>query len=90
MQPALDEAWFDRYRAIKTSIGDAYEVLEPEASTLDQKRQEFEASNRKINIPLLSDRVVIEDCERYQDELRRLNEDIAKKRKQRIGARSLF
>lgn len=78
MLPALDEAWFDRYRAIKCSIGDAYEILEPDASTLDRKRQTFEVSGRKINIALLSDRVVIEDCERYQDDLQRLKEDITK------------
>lgn len=77
MQPTLDEAWFDRYRAIKTNIGDAYEILEPKPETLNQKRQEFEASNRKDNITLLSDRVSIDDCKRLQDDLQRLKDDIA-------------
>lgn len=76
MQPALDEAWFDRYRAIKTSIGDVYEMLEPQSATLDQKRKDFEASKQSINISLLSDRVFIPDCERYQDDLQRLRDDI--------------
>ena len=76
MQPALDEAWFDRYHAIKVAVGEAYEMLEPRPQTLRKLRDEFEASGRSINISLVSDRVNLDHYKACLTQSERLRSDI--------------